>query len=181
MAKLVSTTYGDALFELALEENSLSDMRGEAEALRQIFQENQELSDVLSHPEMEKEGKIRLLENIFQGKCSKNMMGFLVLVVEKGRQGEILSILDYFIGRAKEEEGIGCAHVTTAVELTERGKAVIEKRLVELTRYESFETLYEVDESLIGGMVIRVGDRVVDSSIRTKLQNMKKDLLKIKI
>lgn len=181
MAKLVSTTYGDALFDLALEENALHDMRMEAEALQDIFKENQELNDILSHPEMEKEGKIKLLESIFQGRCSQNMMGFLVLVVEKGRQREILPILDYFIRRAKEEEGIGCAHVTTAVELTEKGKTVIEKRLIQLTKYESFETLYEVDESLIGGMVIRIGDRVVDSSIRTKLQNMKKELMKIQI
>lgn len=179
MAKLVSTTYGDALFDLALEENSLPDMRMEAEALREIFKENQELHDILSHPKMEKERKINLLEGIFKGRCSENMMGFLVLVVEKGRQNEILLILDYFIGRAKEAEGIGCAHVVTAVELTDKGKAVIEKRLIELTRYESFETLYEVDESLIGGMVIRIGDRVVDSSIRTKLQNMKKALKKM--
>lgn len=181
MAKLVSTTYGDALFDLALEENNLHEMRMEVEALRQIFIENQELSDILGHPQMEKTAKITLMENIFKGKCSDHMMGFLALVIEKGRQSDILAILDYFIGRAKEEEGIGTAHVTTAIELTAKGQKVIEDRLLELTKYKSFETEFAVDESLIGGMVIRIGDRVVDSSIQTKLQNMKKSLTKIQL
>jgi F-type H+-transporting ATPase subunit delta len=109
------------------------------------------------------------------------MMGFLVLTVEKGRYADIPAILDYFIKKAKEAEGIGTATVTSAVELTEKGREVIEARLLELTNYKSFETTYVVDESLIGGLVIRIGDRVVDSSIKTKLQNMKKNLTKIQL
>ena len=181
MAKLVSTTYGDALFELALEEGRLQDMRSEVEALHQIFAENEEISTILSHPEMDKSAKITFMENIFKGKCSDYMMGFLVLAVEKGRYADIPAILEYFIKKAKEEEGIGTATVTSAVELTEKGKEVIEARLLELTSYKSFETTYAVDESLIGGLVIRIGDRVVDSSIKTKLQNMKKTLTKIQL
>ena len=181
MAKLVSTTYGDALFELALEEGKLQEMRAEVEALRQVFVENDEIGTILSHPEMDKNSKITFMENIFKGKCSDNMMGFLVLTVEKGRHADFIQILDYFIKKAKEEEGIGTASVTSAVELTEKGREVIEARLLELTNYKSFETTYVVDESLIGGLVIRIGDRVVDSSIKTKLQNMKKTLTKIQL
>ena len=181
MAKLVSTTYGDALFELAMEENNLHEMRMEVESLRQIFTENKELGDILGHPEVEKNAKIELVENIFKGRCSDNMMGFLVLVVEKGRQGDLLAIFDYFIGKAKEEEGIGTAHVTSAIELTKKGQQVVVDRLLELTKYSSFETTFTVDESLIGGLVIRIGDRVVDSSIKTKLENMKKSLTKIQL
>ena len=181
MAKLVSTTYGDALFELALEEGKLLEMRSEVEALRQIFMENEEISTILSHPEMDKTSKITFMENIFKGKCSDHIMGFLVLVVEKGRQADIIAILDYFIKKAKEEEGIGTAIVTSAVELTDKGRETIEARLLALTNYKSFETTYNVDESLIGGLVIRIGDRVVDSSIKTKLQNMKKTLTKIQL
>ena len=145
MAKLVSTTYGDALFELALEEGKLQEMRAEVEALRQVFVENDEIGTILSHPEMDKNSKITFMENIFKGKCSDNMMGFLVLTVEKGRHADIIPILDYFIKKAKEEEGIGTASVTSAVELTEKGREVIEARLLELTNYKSFETTYIVD------------------------------------
>lgn len=181
MAKLASTTYGDALFELAMEEGKIREMREEAETLRQIFLENEELSHILIHPEMDKKAKIALLETIFKGKCSDGMMGFLILTVEKGRQGDILSIFEHFIRKSKEEEGIGEVMVVSAVKLPPKEKKTIEDRILSLTPYESLEITYQVDESLIGGLVIRIGDRVVDSSIRTKLQNMKWALAKIRL
>lgn len=181
MAKLVSTTYGDALFELAMEEGKIREIREEVETLRQIFLENEELSHILIHPEMDKKAKITLLETIFKGKCSDGMMGFLILTVEKGRQGDILSIFEHFIRKAKEEEGIGEVLVISAVKLLPKEKKTIEDRLLSLTSYESLEITYQVDKSLIGGLVIRMGDRVVDSSIRTKLQNMKRALAKIRL
>ena len=71
--------------------------------------------------------------------------------------------------------------MTTAVELTDGQKDEIVRRLLETTRYESFEMNYAVDASLIGGMVIRIGDRVVDSSIKTKLYELSKSLRKIQV
>ena len=71
--------------------------------------------------------------------------------------------------------------MTTAVALSDAQKSAVEKRLLETTRYESFEMNYSVDESLIGGMVIRIGDRVVDSSIKTKLYELSKQLRSIQI
>ena len=91
------------------------------------------------------------------------------------------SVFEYFIGLVKEEKKIGIAYIATAVELSEAQKEAVMQRLLQTTKYESFEMNYQVDASLIGGMVIRVGDRVVDSSIRTKLEDMKKQLLNIQL
>ena len=109
------------------------------------------------------------------------MMGFLAAVVDKGRQNEILSILDYFIAQVKEEKGIGTARVTSAVEMTSAQKEQVKKRLLATTRYVEFDMDYSVDPSLIGGMVIRIGDRVVDSSIKTRLYELKKQLLNVQL
>ena len=68
-----------------------------------------------------------------------------------------------------------------AVPLKESQCKEVEKRLLDTTKYKSMEISYGVDASLIGGMVIRIGDRVVDSSIRTKLNELQKDLLKVQI
>lgn len=181
MAKLVSTTYGDALFELALEEKNLSAMLEEVQAVKMVFQENEELSRLLDHPQIDKNEKIKLVENIFKGRCSEHMTGFLVLVVEKGRQKDLISIFDYFIHKAKEYEGIGTAHVSSAVPLTEEQKEAIKARLLTLTKYNSFEMEYQVKPELLGGLVIRIEDRVIDSSIRTQLFEMKKTLTKIQL
>ena len=60
-------------------------------------------------------------------------------------------------------------------------KKAVEEKLLSTTGYRSMEMNYETDESLIGGMVIRIGDRVVDSSIKTKLEVLKKSLLSVQI
>ena len=70
---------------------------------------------------------------------------------------------------------------TTAVSLSDEQKKQLVVRLEETTKYESFEMNYQVDETLIGGMVIRIGDRVVDSSIKTKLYEMSRELRNIQV
>ena len=92
-----------------------------------------------------------------------------------------MAVFDYFIGLVKEQKGIGIAYVETPAELTDEQKKQVEEKLLETTRYQSFEMHYTCDESLIGGMVIRIGDRVVDSSIRTKLYELSKNLKNIQL
>ena len=88
----------------------------------------------------------------------------------------MLSVFEYFSNLVKEEKKIGKADVTTAIVLTQAQKEKVEKKLLETTKYETFEMCYHVDETLIGGMVIRIGDRVVDSSIKTKLYDLSRQL-----
>ena len=103
------------------------------------------------------------------------------MIIKKDRYSEIDSILDYFIDQVKELKGIGIVLVTTAIELNEAQKNKIEKRLLDTTKYNSLEMHFKVDISLIGGMQIRIGDRVVDSSVATKLNDLQKQLLKIQL
>lgn len=109
------------------------------------------------------------------------MVGLLTATVEKGRFTEIENILAYFESKVLEYKKIGIAHVTSASALTDQQKEEVQKRLLETTSYESIQTEYQVDASLIGGIVIQIGDRVVDGSIRTQLGNMAKELSKIQL
>lgn len=181
MAKLVSKTYGEALFEVAVEEGTMDSLIEEVEGVLDIFQANEEYVKLLNHPKIPVEEKISLLEKAFKGKASDQLVGFLTTIVEKGRFAEVKEILIYFENEVREYKKIGTAFITSAVPLTQAEKASVEKKLLETTSYESFRMNYEVDNSLIGGMVIKIGDRVVDSSIRTKLGNMAKELSKIQL
>lgn len=181
MAKLVSKVYGDALFEAAVENHSIDSVYEEVSALAAVFQDNPNLAEVLNHPKIVKEEKITIMKEIFSGRISEELMGFLTIIVEKGRQGDILPIFEYFIQTVKEYKKIGTAYVTSAVELRDAQKAQIKEKLLETTDYVAFEMIYAVDSSLIGGMVIRIGDRVVDSSIKTQLYELKRDLLKLQM
>lgn len=181
MAKLVSTTYGDALFELALEENRLDELLEEVELVASLIRENEDLTKLMNHPKINKEEKIKIVENIFDERISKELVGLMRMLVEKGHYPEMDSVFVYFIGKVKEYKNIGTAYVTSAVELTDAQKSSVEKRLLETTKYEKFEIHYDVDSALIGGMVIRIGDRVVDSSVKSKLYDLTRELSKIQL
>lgn len=181
MAKLVSKTYGDALFEAARESERMDEMFEEVQALQEILKENAELQKMLDNPKVMREDKENVIEAVFGGRISGEIVALMKLMIAKGRYSEIESVFDYFIGLIKEEKKIGIAYVTTAVTLTDGQKEEVVKRLLGTTRYESFEMHYKVDASLIGGMVIRIGDRVVDSSIKTKLYELSKSLRKIQV
>lgn len=178
MAKLISKTYGEALFEVALEKNELDSVAEQVDLLSKAFAENPELIKLLSHPKISVEEKISVLENVFKGRFSDDIVGFLVIIVEKDRGSEIESILQLFQAKVREYKKIGVALVTSAVELSEEQKEKVEQKLLKQTVYEQFEIEYKVDSSLIGGMTIRIGDRVVDSSIRSKLDRMARHLRK---
>ena len=181
MAKLVSKTYGEALFEVAMEEQKADVFLEEALVILTTLEQNPQLDKLMKHPKISKQEKEQVFENIFKGHISEEMLGFIKLVVNKERYSELTKIFRYLVDRIKEEKKIGVAFVTTAVELTEAKKQSVRMRLLQTTQYKEMEMHYSVDESLIGGMVIRIKDRVVDSSVRTQLEEMKKQLLQIQL
>lgn len=181
MAKLIAKTYGDALLELAVEKHREEELLAEAETVLRALTDNPDFFRLMSHPEISEEEKVKILEEVFRGRVSDEMTGFMRIIIRKNRFCEMERILLYFISGVKEYQGIGVAYVTTPLGLNEIQKAKIEERLLETTSYLRMEMHYRVDEGLIGGMVVRIGDRVVDSSVRTRLEELKRQLLKVRI
>ncbi|MBR5658222.1 MAG: F0F1 ATP synthase subunit delta [Lachnospiraceae bacterium] len=181
MAKLVANVYGDALFSIGKEKNTLDDLYEEVLAVKTAFDETPQLMDVLVSPDVNGEQKQELLARTFQGRVSYDMFGFLSIVVKKSRQEYLDDMFAYFISTYKEEKKIGVVSVTTPFALSESKKFEIQKKLLQTTGYRSLEITYSVDESLIGGMVIRIKDRVVDSSVKTRLKELEKSLRGLQI
>ena len=113
MAKLISKTYGDALFELAVEENKIDVLLEEIQQLGKILAENEDFGRLMNHPKVIKEEKIEVARNVFEGRISEELLGFLTIIISKDRYKEIDQILDYFVSKVKEYKGIeiGRAHV----------------------------------------------------------------------
>lgn len=181
MAKLISKTYGDALFELAVEEGKIDVLAEEIIQLQKVLADNDAFGRLMNHPKIIVEEKLQVARNVFEGRVSDELLGFLTIIISKDRYRDIDAILDYFIAEVKRYKGIGVATVTTAVPLKEDQRGRIEQKLLDTTQYAKMEMHFQVDEALIGGMVVRIGDRVVDSSIRTKLSELQKELLKVHI
>ena len=181
MAKLIEATYGDALFELAVQESKVDALYDEAKVVIDAFKNNEELGKLLNHPKVEKEEKEKVIKNIFSQFVSDDLTGLLVIMVSKDRQNNVVTTLEYFLDKVLEYKKIGIAYVSTAKPLTETQKKAVVSKLLETTDYVDFQMNYSIDESLIGGMVIRIGDRVVDSSIKHKIEELAKDLRKLSL
>jgi len=176
MAKLVSKVYGDAYVSVVSEKNNLIDALEEIKSVKNILLENVEIIELLDSPKMDDEEKIDFIKGIFENHISVDSMGFLLTIIEKKRQAELLPILDYVIDCVKELLLIGKATVTTALPLDDSKKERIVDELLKSSHYKSLEAEYVVDESIIGGIVIRIGDRVVDSSVKTRIDKMREML-----
>ncbi len=181
MAKLVSKVYSEALFDMLKETDKLDVVYDEVKAVYEIFKTNIELEDFLTSPKISKEEKISSLENIFKNNISVELMGLMVSVIEKGRQNKFKLIFEEFINQVKEFKNIGVAYVTSAIELDDNKKEQIEKKLLETSKYNKMEMNFNIDTSIIGGLIIRINDRVLDSSVKKRLYNIKRELLNIKL
>lgn len=181
MAKLISTTYGNALFEEAVDGNKVDDYLEECQVVRTSIESNPDFLKLMNHPRVDKNEKVNMIETIYKGELTDEMVGWMCLMVEKDRFYDIMETLDYVIAQIKEYKNIGTAIVSTALPLSEIQQKQVEKRLLDTTKYVDFDITYTVDPTLIGGMTIRIKDRVVDSSIKTKLAEMSRELSKIQL
>ncbi|MCR4739943.1 MAG: F0F1 ATP synthase subunit delta [Lachnospiraceae bacterium] len=181
MAKLISKTYGDALFETALEQGRVDELYDEVITLKEVLKDNPDFSRLMNHPKILKEEKEELAESVFKGRFSDELTGFLRLIISNKRYEFTGDILDYFTDTVKEYKKIGVAYIKTPMELSDKQKKAVHEKLLATTGYESMELNYEIDKSLIGGMVIRIGDRVVDSSVASKLNALTKELMNIQL
>ena len=159
MAKVAAKVYGDALFELAVEENRCDQFLEEICAVENALDQNPQAETLLCHPGIGSEEKQDFIEKCFKGNVSDDMTGFLQILVKKGRFSERNAIFAYFTAKVKEYKKIGVALVTSPFELTAEQKTKIEKRLLDTTDYKKMEITYREDKTLIGGLVIRIGDR----------------------
>ncbi|NLL70367.1 MAG: ATP synthase F1 subunit delta [Epulopiscium sp.] len=180
MAQLIERRYATALFELALQTGQMDLFEQEICQLQQIFIKEKELMEILQHPHIVQEEKISLLERIFKDQISKEIVGLLVIMVQKNRQEQIQGVLSLFLDKVQEAKGMLTVVVTSAIPLSEEQKAKLQKKLhTSLQKQIQLQT--EVDPTLLGGLVLRVGDQWIDRSIAGELQELNQQLHAIQL
>ena len=169
------------MFSLALENDKLDTIWEEVRMTRQILSENPTFVKTICRPEITKQDQIKLLDDAFKGKVSDEVMGFFHVLADKKRLKELDAVLEYFDRSAKEYKKIGVVYVTVPMELTKAQQDKIRERILEVSSYETLEMHVETEASLLGGMVIRIGDEILDNSIRSKMEHMARKINQIKL
>lgn len=172
MAKQVDAVYGGALFQEASEKGIISQVYHDIKILRPLFREKEQLMNFLEHPAVEKSKKTELLKSSLKGRVTDEVLSFLECILDHGRQDKIPEIFKKYLELARNTLGIGRAYVTSAQELNSRQQEQVRKRLLEVTSYQEMEIKFKADPSILGGLIIRLGNQVLDGSIKNRLKEM---------
>ncbi len=180
LSKSVARRYAAAFFEIAKEQNQLGEMEVQLQRLVGDINGNRELKKVFNHRLIKEQDKKAVVKDIFGGRISPVLMNFVYLLIDKKREVYLEQIQLQYVEMANAARNILDASVTSAIELSAEDIKDLQKRLSDITGKDVRLTTL-VDPQLIGGLVIRVGDRVIDGSITKRLQLLKNNLSKAKL
>ncbi len=165
--------YAQALLELAEESKSLKSVEKGVTSLKKVFSGNQQLKDALSNPVFATEDKVAVVTAVAtKAKVGKLLTQFIGTVAQNRRAHELSSMFTAFeelvaLRRGSETAKVVSAKKLTAAELT-KIKSELKKAVGKAVAVET-----QVDPSLLGGFVVKIGSRLYDSSLKTKLEDMK--------
>ncbi|WP_027415213.1 F0F1 ATP synthase subunit delta [Aneurinibacillus terranovensis] len=164
----VAKRYARALFEVASEHKSIDATEQELAEITAIIKDNADLRKLLTHPKISADEKKQLMNSLFAGKISETTNKFINLLIERGRENDLTEMANYFTELSNEVRGIADATVITAKPLTQEEV----NQLAESFGRKLNKTLRvkaEIDPSIIGGIIVRIGDRLYDGSMKGKL------------
>ncbi len=177
MAELSGKRCAEVLLEYAKRQGNLEQMYKDAVFVRAVLQKHTDLSRLLSVPTLSRRQRDHILEQLFGGNIDGGLLTVLQTLAGKRLIGEFPLIADHLESAYREYMQEATVQVCSARPLSARQKQSLEKRLSETAGYRSVDVRYKVDQALLGGMVIRIRDRIVDGSLRTKLNRIRDELL----
>lgn len=174
--KTLAVGYLQALFELARAKNQFQQTVDDLGTVAGIFRENAQLRKVILHPSVTRGEKTRLVENIFAPHLSPLVRNFLLLIITKRREKILDDILEQYQAVADSVSGTCRAVVQTAMPLSDERLIRLKAALVAVTK-KTVEVETRVTPEILGGVVVRIGNKVIDGSIVTRLNNLRRRLV----
>jgi F-type H+-transporting ATPase subunit delta len=168
--------YADAALEIGRDDGTLETWERDLERLRAVLG-NAEVRALAEHPAVPYADKERVLRRI-AGDVSDEALNLVLLMIRRGRPGAIDKMVERFTELVRRERGIALAEVRTALPLDDAQRDELTARLREITE-QKIEINEVVDESLIGGITVRVGDQLYDASVRNRLERLRARLTAI--
>jgi F-type H+-transporting ATPase subunit delta len=171
----VGRRYAQAVFDIAKQKNSLDQWATDLNLVVEAIGQREALR-FLENPKVSRVKKFAFVQETLQGKISPEIYNLAVLLVQRGRQAQATVVAQEFTKLLNNLRGIETALVTTAIEMTPQEEAAVKARLSQITN-KQVEIKKEVDPSIIGGVVARVGDTLIDGSIKSRLEALRKALV----
>lgn len=179
---LAAERYAQALFDIAKLVHRDTEILAELEAFSHAVRKSPEIQKFLSNPYYDNESKRKLLMKIYQDRFHEEfelVLNFFSVLLEKNRFGLIHEIVRRYKMIVDRDKGIGTALVRTAVPLDADTEKRIVDRLEKIAGYK-IEVKKEVDPALLGGVLVKIRHQVLDGSVKSRIDVLKKELTKIR-
>ncbi|MGB2768972.1 MAG: ATP synthase F1 subunit delta [Candidatus Zixiibacteriota bacterium] len=176
----VAIRYATALFRTAKRTAQVESISRDLVTLSELLSTNVLLKNFMESPQVEEKDKKQLLTSAFKPLISEALFSFLMLVLSKHRIQYLVSMTEEFQRLVKEDQGIVEARLITARSLDQTLASQIREELEKNTG-KKVEMKLEVDPSLIGGIVVILGDKIIDRSIRHQLSQLKDQMSALKV
>ncbi|MBY0543329.1 MAG: ATP synthase F1 subunit delta [Sphingobacteriaceae bacterium] len=175
MSSKAGARYAKSLIDLSTEQNALEEIKNDMVFFESVVDDNSELEAILKNPIVPLDKKAGILNDVFGSKVHQITNSFLKLVVNKGRSSILFDTAKQFIAQYNEIKGIVTAEVTSAIALTDASRAEIVALVKKELGANQVIVKEKVDEKLIGGFILKVGDKQFDASISSGLGKLKKE------
>ncbi|MCH7761935.1 ATP synthase F1 subunit delta [candidate division TA06 bacterium] len=181
--KTIADAYAASLFEIAHAEGLLARVEKDLDHLKEVLRGQRNLLGFLKGSDTTPEGKRRAIAEIFgDPRSGQNGLSFITLnqlnlLIDQGREREILAMIEAFNSILSAERKKLTAVITTSIPLTEEESNKIEKDLSKATG-RSVHLKTRVNEAILGGAIIQIGEKVIDGSIRRQLEELRKQMVK---
>jgi len=173
MARQVTAArrYADAALQAGRADGTLDAWERDLAALGAALR-HPTLRRLMEHPGVPYPDKERVLRSVVGSSVAAQPLNLVLLMIRRGRPGGIERMIDRFTELLRRERGIALAEVRTALPLDDGQRADIARRLGELTG-EQVEMDESVDPDLLGGIAVRIGDKLYDASVRSRLERLR--------
>ena len=174
----IATRYAKSLLELSIETNKLEKVYGDMEMIYGLCKESRAFLNFIKNPIINSYKKLGIFKSLFEERVDKLSYKFIDIVTRKGREDILPEIGEQFIKEYRIYKKIEIVNITTPIELDEDLKKefiALSKRLI--GKKKKVELKEKVDEDLLGGFVLRIGDKQIDDSVSSKLRDLRKKLI----
>lgn len=177
MSEAAASRYAEALFEVATEHGKLDEVEEDLRAFVDAFRD-EGAEKLFMNPRLDSEEKKKLIETL-NGTVAHEVLNFLKVVIDHHREAELTDILKEYTSKANEKRGIVKALVTTVAPLTVEEKTALTERFGKALN-KTVQLEEKVDRDIIGGILIRIKDRVYDGTVAGKLSRFKQSLVQVR-
>ncbi|MBD0384316.1 F0F1 ATP synthase subunit delta [Paenibacillus sedimenti] len=172
---VVAKRYAKALFELASERGIIAQVEEDLKAVVDVVQNDADFQNFLKHPNIAVSEKTELLKKAFEGNVSETVLNTLQLLVSKRRESLLMSLYTDFVKIANEALGQASAIVYTPFALSEDKVQEVARHFGSVTG-KKLRVQTVINPALLGGIQVRIGDRLYDGSLSGKLERLQKSL-----